>query len=131
MLRQRFYLKHYSWEVVVLYEVDKDNINEVMKILTSICNDDTVINKAFDNISANKLDTGFAYSNFNSHKTLIIISKGSSKGEVLSTIAHEANHLQSHIATVYGLDEKGEEVSYLMGTIIKNMYKVFRKIICS
>ena len=59
----------------------------------------------------------------------MIIGKTTSKKEFINTIVHEANHLQSHIATVYNLDEKGEEVCYLIGTIVETMYNVFRKII--
>lgn len=131
MLGQQFSLDKYNWNVVVLYEVDKSNLNQVMHILTKFCNDHDVLQQAYNNISAGQHNTGFIYSDFRKYQSIIVIGKGSSNGEVMNTIAHEANHLQSHIATVYDLDEKGEEVCYLIGTIIKNMYKVFRKIICS
>lgn len=130
MIVQRFYLSKYDWKVVVLYEVDDSNTNYVIGVLRSICNDKNIIRQARESVSNGKLNTGFTYSDNDNRLSLVCIGKTSSNRELVNTIVHEANHLQSHIATTYGLDRKGEEVCYLMGSIVETMYRVFNKIIC-
>ena len=129
MIKQSFIIDKYDWQVVVLYEVDNSDTSDVISILKLFGADTNVMRVACDNIINNKVNNGFTYSDLHKHKTLIAISKASSKGELINTIVHEANHLQSHIATEFNLDEKGEEVCYLIGGVVKTMFKVFSKII--
>lgn len=130
MIIQRFYIDKYDWKVVVLYEVDNSSKNHVISTLEEMNAPNNVIRTAYDNISANKLNTGFIYSDTHRQISLIVIGKAESSAELLNTICHEANHLQSHIATKYGLDEKGESVCYLIGDIVKTMFYKFNKLIC-
>lgn len=130
MIKQSFYIDKYDWQVVVLYETSNDDKNYIISSLKRSGASSSVIDVAYDNISANNLNTGFTYSDLNKHRTIIVISKTTSKSELINTIVHEANHLQSHIATEFNLDEKGEEVCYLIGGIVKTMFRVFSKIIC-
>lgn len=131
MIGQRFYIDKYDWQVMVLYEVGSSDTNIVMRMLEYICSDNDIINSAYENVSNGKPNTGFTYSDYDKQLSFMVIGKTTSIREALNTIVHEANHLKSHIATVYGIDEKGEEVCYLIGNIVKTMYDVFRKFICS
>lgn len=129
MIAQHFYLKKYSWEVVVLYNVNENDTDYIKKVLSKICDDYGTIQDGVKYIRRGDYNSGFIYSNFDRKCSLIVIGKADSTEQLFNTIAHEANHLQSHIATKYNLDEKGEEVSYLLGTIIQTMYREFRHII--
>lgn len=129
MIKQSFIIDKYDWQVVVLYEVDNSDTSDVISILKLFDANANIIRVACNNIINNKYNNGFTYSDLNKHKTLIVVGKASSKGELINTIVHEANHLQSHIATEFNLDEKGEEVCYLIGGVVKTMFKVFSKII--
>lgn len=129
MIQQKFYIEKYDWKVVVLYETDISNFDYILDVLEEICNDRKTIVRVANNILSNHKDTGFTYSNLDIKCSLIIISKTTSKGEFINTLVHEIDHLQSHIATVYNLNMKGEEVAYLIGDIGKTMFEVFRKII--
>ena len=131
MIIQRFYIDNYDWQVVVLYEVGYRDTDYVIGMLSQICNDKNTIETAFENVSNGKPNTGFTYSDLSERRTLMVIGKTTSNYELINTIVHEANHLQSHIATADNIDEKGEEVCYLIGNIVKTMFEVFRKIICS
>lgn len=131
MIGQRFYIDKYDWQVMVLYEVGSSDTNIVIRMLEYICSDNDIINTAYENVSNGKPNTGFTYSDYDKQLSFMVIGKTTSICETLNTIVHEANHLKSHIATVYGIDEKGEEVCYLIGNIVKTMYDVFRKFICS
>lgn len=129
MITQRFYLKKYSWEVVVLYNVDEHDTAYIKDVLSEICDDYGTIQDGVKYIRRGDYNSGFIYSNMDRRCSLIVIGKADSKEQLLNTIAHEANHLQSHIATKYNLDEKGEEVSYLLGSIIQAMYPAFKRMI--
>ena len=130
MIKQSFYIDKYDWQVVVLYETSNNDTDYIISNLKRNGASSNIINIAYNNIIASKLNTGFTYSDLDKHKTIIVISKTTSNSELVNTIVHEANHLQSHIATAFNLDEKGEEVCYLIGGIVKTMFRVFSKIIC-
>ena len=129
MIIQRFIIPKYNWKVVVLHNTTVADKDFIIKTLKEICNDEEDINKAKSNINSNKPNQGFIYSNFDTKQSIINIGYASSSYEYIDTIIHEANHLHSHIATVYNLDEKGEEVCYLIAHIVKTIYKDFWKIV--
>ena len=129
MIQQKIYLEKYKWEVVILYNTTFTDIDYIMDTLKEICDNKKDLYNAYLNISSKEYNTGFIYSNLNTKQSLILIGWASSKNELIDTIVHEANHLQSHIATRYNLDEKGEEVSYLIVDIVKRMYPIFKKLI--
>ena len=131
MIVQKFYIDKYDWQVVVLYEVGYRNKDYVIDMLRQICNKENIINQAKANLNLDEYNTGFTYSDLDEQCSLMVIGKASSNRETVNTIVHEANHLKSHIATKYNIDEKGEEVCYLIGGIVRTMFKVFSKIICS
>jgi hypothetical protein len=131
MIVQKFYIDKYDWQVVVLYEVGYRNKDYVIDMLKEICNKESIINQAKANLNLDKYNTGFTYSDLDERCSLMVIGKASSNRETVNTIVHEANHLKSHIATKYNIDEKGEEVCYLIGGIVRTMFRVFSKIICS
>lgn len=129
MIKQNIYLKEYKWYVTVFYNTSIDNLNDIINKLKEMDISKNDLYLAYENIIDNKINTGFIYTNFKKRETLITIGKANSKEEFINTVVHEANHLQSHIATYYDIDEKGEEVSYLIGDIVKRMYSIFKKII--
>lgn len=131
MIGQSFYIDKYDWQVVVLYEVSYNNKGYIINMLRQICEDDKLIEKAKYNLNLRSYNTGFTYSDLDKQRSLVVIGKTTSTKEIVNTIVHEANHLKSHIATAYNIDEKGEEVCYLIGEIVRTMFSVFSKIICS
>ena len=129
MIIQRITLPKYDWKIVVFHNTNADNEHVVINALKEICNDEKIIDTATQSVRNRTYNNGFIYSNFKLKRSVISIGVASSSEEYIDTIIHEANHLQSHIATVYNLDEKGEEVCYLIADIVKRIYKDFRKII--
>lgn len=130
MIIQKIHLKKYDWRVVILYEVTNEHLRLVLKILEEMEADYNSVMAATKNISANLLNTGFIYSNYDKKQSIIVVGKASSYGQLLNTISHEINHLETHIATVYNLDQTGEEVCELVGYITQRMSAVFKKLIC-
>lgn len=129
MIKQLFRIDKYDWKVIVLYEISYCDTDYVINMLKQMDAPDYILRSAYKNVNEGQPNTGFIYSDYDKQRSIIIVSKTTSNRELIDTIVHEANHLQSHIATVFNLDEKGEEVCYLIGDIVKRMYKVFNKII--
>ena len=68
MIGQRFYIDKYDWQVMVLYEVGSDSADIVIGMLESICNDNKVLDTAYESLSNGKPNTGFTYSDYNNYK---------------------------------------------------------------
>ena len=75
-----------------------------------------------------KKNTGFTYSNINEKLSVVCIGETTSVEQFVSTVVHESKHIQSHICSYYGINEKSEEAAYLIGYIVKRMYKVIKTI---
>lgn len=129
MIYQNFNIDNYAWNVQICYDVGEKNLDKVIKLLRHFYFSDKINKACIDSIVANKENTGITCTNMLSKKTLIVINRCSSKEELINTICHEIRHLESHIATYYNLDEKGEEVCYLIGDIAEEMYYVFKWIL--
>ena len=93
MIRQHFDIDGY-WDVIVVYNVELGQKN-----------------------------TGFTHTDFKKKRSIIGISKVTSKEQFLNTVVHEAKHLQSHICKYYGVDEDSEDAAYLIGYIVQSMFE--------
>ena len=121
MIGQYFNISKYDWDVKVFYDVKKHDIDFCLKELNRLTTKNKHHKECYNTLHTNKKDRAYIYSSYSKLETVIFIGVPSSTGELIDTIAHEANHLKSHIATYYNINEKGEEVSYLIGNIVKQM----------
>lgn len=126
MIYQSFNLNRYNWNIHVCYGVGEEDLNEIKHLLHHFYFNDNITDICYNNISKQQLNTGFTCTNRLLHKTLICINKCSSPDKFINTVAHEINHLKSHIATVFNLNEKEEEVCYLVGDITETMFYCFK-----
>lgn len=130
MIRQRFFLDKYDWEVVVFYDVDCYHITQIMVELQRIGCSRSNLRIAYENIDACKLDTGVTYSNYRTRQTVMIIGLTSSAKEFMNSFDHERKHLEAHIAKALHIDPWSEEICYLSGEIGERMFPVARKYLC-
>ena len=131
MIGQYFNIPKYDWEVEVYYNVDKYDINFCIKKLKRLTAQSKYYKECFETLHTDKLDRAYIYSSLRLKSSVIFIGNPSSTGELIDTIAHEANHLKTHIATFYNIDEKDEEVCYIIGDIAKKMSDTFVQLICN
>ena len=129
MIGNYFTLPEYDWNVKVFYDVKKYDINFCLKELSRLTTKHKHHKECYKTLYTNKKDRAYIYTSYDKLETVIFIGVPSSTGELVDTIAHEANHLKSHIATYYNIDEKGEEVSYLIGNIVQQMTETFIQLI--
>ena len=78
------------------------------------------------NVYLGEPNTGFTQTDFNKRRSVVGISKTTSKEQLINTIVHEAKHVQSHICRYYNVSEDSEAAAYLIGYITQQMYKVFK-----
>lgn len=130
MTSQTFIIKDYDWKVYSYYNVDIDDINIILDKFQEINCNHKYVKKAYDAFQDNPFNIGLTYSNYIKKESIVIISKTTSSKQFFNTLIHEINHLQSNIATVYNLNEKGEEVCYLIGKIGELMYDKCKVYLC-
>lgn len=111
----------YNWHLVVLIDVDIDNIRRVIQYLHYLYCDESYINDVKTSIN-NGYNNAITITNLSINRSLVIINKTTNDKEFVNSIVHECRHVQSHIATKYHLDEKGEDVAYLIGHIVSDIY---------
>lgn len=78
------------------------------------------------NVELGQKNTGFTHTDFKKKRSIIGISKVTSKEQFLNTVVHEAKHLQSHICKYYGVDEDSEDAAYLIGYIVQSMFEYIK-----
>ena len=131
MIGQYFKISEYDWEIMVYYGVTKNDIDFCLKQLNKL----TTLNKhkkeCVNTLYNDDKDRAYTYSSFRLKASVIFIGIPSSTGGLINTITHEANHIKSHIATVYDLDEKDEDVCYIIGEVVEEMSKIFIPHICN
>lgn len=130
MIRQRFVLGKYDWEVMVFYAVDCYYANEIIAAMKRIGCSREKLRVAYENIASCKLDTGVTYSNYTKRKSVMVIGMTSSAREFMNSFDHERKHLEAHIAKAEGIDPWGEEICYLSGEIGERMFPVAKRFLC-
>lgn len=130
MIRQRLHIDRYYWNVTAYYAVTGYHFNEIVSNLKRIGCDGEYIKTACANLKANKLNSGLTYSNYGLRETVLVVALASSAKDFHRAIMHEVRHLQSHIATAYNIDEKSEEVCYLLDDIVGEIHSVVAPLIC-
>lgn len=129
MIGNYFKLSEYDWKVKVFYDVNKYDIDFCIKELNRLTTKQGNHKACYKTLYTNKKDRAYIYTSYDKKESIVFIGVPSSTGELIDTIAHEANHIKSHIATYYNIDEKGEEVSYLIGNIVQQMTEAFIRLI--
>ena len=117
-----------KWNILVYYNVNPDDFAEIEQSLIELECPPKDIRRAFNTLSESK-NTGFTFSNSDYKMSIICISETTSASQFVSTAVHEAKHAQSHICEYYGVAEDGEKAAYLIGYIVRKMYKVVAKIL--
>lgn len=130
MIIQDTYIHRASWHVRVYHAVDTVWSEEIINDLVNIgCSGQSLIDaktKLRDNIR----NTGYTFSSPVLHETIMIILPCTSGEEYWNSIDHEKNHLLQHISLTTGIDPYGEEISYISGEFIRDVYRKAGKLLC-
>lgn len=111
----------YNWHLVILVDVDIGNINSVIQYLHYLYCDESYIDDVRHSVR-DGYNSAITVTNLSINRSLIIINKTTSDKQFVNSVVHECRHVQSHIATKYNLDEKGESVAYMLGELVSDIY---------
>lgn len=121
MIRQDVYLEKYDWNVMVCHVSCKEDADEAMDLLSSVGCKGKPLLDAYDHISVDEMNKGLTYTNVDERSSVVIISKASSEGKYINSLAHEMFHVVAHVCGFLGLDMQGEEPCYLMGWLLQSV----------
>lgn len=130
MITHDIYIKRADWNVRVYISVSTYHADEILDDLIYLGCRGNNLKRAKESLWNNELNTGLTYSNTNSRETVIVIARASSGSEYWNSIDHEKQHLLQDIASADGIDIFGEEISYISGEFIRDLYKVAKPILC-
>jgi len=130
MIKQNIFLKDYYWNVDVYYAVDCYYIDEIIERIVQIGCTVEAIEDARKLLNSRTLNTGLTYSNINKHSTVIVIALTNSSAEFANSLVHEIAHLSQHISEAFNLDPYGEEVCYIQGEVMREMYIKCHTLLC-
>lgn len=130
MIRQRFVIEKYHWNVSVYYAVDSYYINEIIDNMYSIGCDGEMLRTAYDNMSSGKMNIGVTYSNFRDRKTVMVIAITSSAKEFEKSWRHECGHLATHICQALDITPYGEEIQYIGDDIVEKTWEYAHPLLC-
>lgn len=120
MIRQRFRLDRYDWDITVYYSVHGYFVDEIMGHLQRLGMSGAKLGKAYKSLSSGRLDTGLTY--VGDGEAVCVIGKASGASEYANSIQHEVMHLAIFIAMAEGIPLDDEEVCYIGGEIAKKMH---------
>ena len=129
MIAQYIQLGDGDWNVLVYYNVSKEDFVEIADSLAQIGCSEKEMRKAFKVLR--RKNTGLTFSNTNYKMSIICISEATDISQFVNTAIHEAKHVQSHICEYYNIEEDTETAAYLIGHLVQRMYKMLAKILRS
>lgn len=129
MIRQGFSIGKRDWYVMAYYDVaDGADLYDVYEALLAGGCPKSKADKACDVLS--ELNTGYTYTNFDDHLSLLFMSRTTSAEQMFDSIVHEMKHLVEHISSYYGLDPKEELSAYLQGEVGRLMFPAASLAMC-
>ena len=120
MIAQYIQLGDRDWNVLLYYNVSKDDFVEIADSLRQLdCPKEDVI-KSLSVLR--RKNTGFTFTNTDYKMSIVCIGEATNVGQFVNTAIHEAKHVQSHICDYYGIEEDSETAAYLIGHLVHRMY---------
>lgn len=129
MIKQGFSIGDRDWYIMAYYDLKtRKDYSEAEDALIACGQKPAYAQKVISELLND--NTGYTYTRFGEHLTLILVSHATSFEQLYDTIQHEARHATDHIGSYYGIKARGEESAYLQGEIARNMYKAVAMLIC-
>ena len=130
MIHKEIYIPEAEWLVHMYFALDTFYIDDIMENLYHIGCDGERARRAYENMIADKKNTGFTYSNYRNRESVMVVSKTTSASEMFNTTIHELVHLASHIAHACDYDPTGETIAYIIGDLAKEIYPDISHLLC-
>lgn len=130
MIVRKIHIPEADWNVCMYFALDTYYVEDIMQSLCDIGCDSQRARHAYENMMADKKNTGFTYSNYRNRESVMVVSKTTSAAQFFNTTMHEFKHLSSHIAKACGYDETDEPIAYIMGDLAELIYPDISHLLC-
>lgn len=129
MVQTGFYLGRNDWWIMASIGIeDREDLRDVYEALLSIGAPDYKAQEVCMTLS--QPNTGYTYTNYDGHYTLMFVSRATSDAQMYDTIDHEKKHVVEHISDYYDVDPKSEEAAYLAGEIGRLLFPAVAYVLC-
>ena len=108
-----------KWGVVVIYDFDHSDSDDLAAIMGSFGMNIRNTNKALNILS--NFNTGMAVSKDSLRMSAIFVGNATSASEWWATAIHELKHVADAIIDYYGVDWDSEDAAYLTGYMTKEL----------
>lgn len=130
MIVRKIHIPEVDWNVCMYFALDTYYVEDIMQSLCDIGCDSQRAKQAYENMMADKKNTGFTYSNYRNRESVMVVSKTTSAAQFFNTTMHEFKHLSSHIAKACGYDEDSEDIAYIVGDLAETIYPDISHLLC-
>lgn len=130
MIVRKIHIPEADWNVCMYFALDTYYVEDIMQSLCDIGCDSQRAKQAYENMMADKKNTGFTYSNYRNRESVMVVSKTTSASEMFNTTIHELVHLASHIAHACDYEPTGEAIAYIIGDLAKEIYPDISHLLC-
>lgn len=130
MITNAIYLPQIHWEVHLYYAVTGYHAAPILADLIEIDCPPKILRQVAGNLQAQKMDSGFTYSNKRLHCTVLVVGIHSSPAEFLNSLQHELRHLVDDVSDACGIPVRGEAVAYLTGDINAHIAQDVKMFLC-
>lgn len=121
MIHFKTHISKIDWCIECFVTTDDSKLEEILFKLENIGCSKSTIRRARQ-ILSEQYDSGFAYSNLNERKSIMVINKSTSMEEFVNTYNHEKNHIEMHICEAFGFDPYGEVAADLSGCLAQRLF---------
>lgn len=130
MIRQHIYIEDYDILIHAYYATTQYYTDEIVDRLMDIGCFGVNLDRAEENLSSGKLNTGLTYYSPRHKEAVMVIALTSSADEFFNSLMHELSHLTSYIAKDNNLSFTGEAIAYLEGYLAQRIFPRVKKLLC-
>ena len=130
MIVRKIHIPEADWNVCMYFALDTYYVEDIMQSLCDIGCDSQRAEQAYENMVADRKNTGFTYSNYRNRESVMVVSKTTSASEMFNTTIHELVHLASHISLACDYEPTGETIAYIIGDLAKEIYPDISHLLC-
>lgn len=121
MIRFKIYINKIDWHIDCFITTDNSYLKHIIDKLIDLECQESVVKRAYV-ILRDQVDSGFAYSNLNMRRSIMVVNKSTSMEEFVNTYNHEKNHIEMHICESMGIDPYSEVAADLSGCLAQLLY---------
>lgn len=123
-------LKIGRWVVDFIFATKRYDVDGILSCLYDADAPRWVMENAGVLMAEGKYNTGFTYTNPETHRAVVTIGPTTSGAEYIDTLVHEIHHLAVAIASELGIDLESESPAYLAGDSARALAEVVCELGC-